>query len=210
MDLILKKLDVLKDIQEELKAIKEKNSEVLQNQIDLRKEWQLYKENSQKEVQDLKKTVRDLETRVNNMEKEKEVEERKRRINNIIISEKADGCSVPDAKTHVTKICNSITSENVRISEAQILTHKSKSGMRIIKALVSSFEEKMKIMKNKKNLKGKTVFIDDDLTKKEAALQKEIRIKAREEKEKGNQTKVGYGKLKINGVWTKWGQEKNE
>ncbi|KAI4465408.1 atp synthase mitochondrial f1 complex assembly factor 2/atp12 protein mitochondrial precursor [Holotrichia oblita] len=60
----------------------------------------------------------------------------------------------------------------------------------------------MEVMKNKSKLRNKLdnkVFINDDLTREERDIQRIIRQKAKEEKSKGKQVKIGYAKLVIEG-----------
>ena len=77
-------------------------------------------------------------------------------------------------------------------------------GKELIVAKVASVAEKIEVMKNKGKLKGKWIYIDDDLTKEERETQSEIRKQAREERDKGKTVKVGYKKLIINGTLFKW------
>ena len=53
-------------------------------------------------------------------------------------------------------------------------------------------------MKNKSKLHGEDRFIDNDMTKTEREIQKALRSRAKEEREKGNTAKVGYQKILIN------------
>lgn len=74
-------------------------------------------------------------------------------------------------------------------------------------AKIKTWEEKRKIMLNKSKLRskmGSKVFIDDDLTVKERVIQKKIRVIANAERNKGNEVKVGYKKLRINGKLWMW------
>lgn len=64
--------------------------------------------------------------------------------------------------------------------------------------------DKSKILKEKRKLKGKTIFIDSDLTKREREIQKRIRDQAREERDKGRRTKIGYRKLFVDGKEFRW------
>lgn len=45
---------------------------------------------------------------------------------------------------------------------------------------------------------NKNLFIDNDLTWKERQMQKEIRMTAEAEREKGAKVRIGYRKLKVN------------
>jgi hypothetical protein len=70
-----------------------------------------------------------------------------------------------------------------------------------------------KLWKNKRKLrekKGKRVYIEDDLTKKERDIQKELRALAKEERQKGLRVKVGYKKIWIEGKGFRWDEEKEK
>ena len=69
---------------------------------------------------------------------------------------------------------------------------------------MQEWRHKVEILTEKKKLKGGNVFIDPDLTKKEREVQKTIRERAREEREKGKRTKVGYKKMTVDGKEYRW------
>ena len=48
------------------------------------------------------------------------------------------------------------------------------------------------------------MYIDNDLTRKEREVQREIRKIALEEKGKGNKTKIGYRRVRINDEMYVW------
>jgi hypothetical protein len=54
------------------------------------------------------------------------------------------------------------------------------------------------------------VDIEDDLTKKERDIQKELRALAKEERQKGLRMKVGYKKIWIEGKGFRWDEEKGK
>lgn len=68
-----------------------------------------------------------------------------------------------------------------------------------------SREQKREVMVRKRELK-KGIYIDDDLTKMERERQNHLRDKAKEEREKGNDVKMGYGKIFIKDSWYRWNE----
>lgn len=67
--------------------------------------------------------------------------------------------------------------------------------------------EKTIVMQNKaklRNLVPERVFINDDLTIKDRDKQKQIRLRAEEEKKIGKDVKIGYNKLTIDGIIWRW------
>lgn len=69
-----------------------------------------------------------------------------------------------------------------------------------------SFKNKVKIMRKKAELKGTRIWLGDDLTEREQQIQEWLRARARVEKNKGNDVRVGFAKIKINSVWKIWNE----
>lgn len=74
----------------------------------------------------------------------------------------------------------------------------------VIIAKVESWEKKMVIWKNKAKLKDSEIYIEHDLSWVERKKQETILKWAREQREKGIEVKVGFGKVRVNGVWSLW------
>lgn len=74
----------------------------------------------------------------------------------------------------------------------------TKKGTNMVMAKIKDKEQKKEIMIKKQNLKRKNIFIENGLTWKKRQMQKEIRMMAEAEKEKGAKVKIGYRKLQIN------------
>ena len=68
-------------------------------------------------------------------------------------------------------------------------------------------EEKINVMKSKKNLKGSSIYINDDLTKTERKIQNKIKEEATKERNKGKMVRMGYKKLTVDGRNFKWNEE---
>ncbi|KYN30705.1 hypothetical protein ALC56_15004 [Trachymyrmex septentrionalis] len=81
---------------------------------------------------------------------------------------------------------------NVNIRKASKVQNRENKCTMVVK--VENWEEKREIMITKKNLKAR-VFIDNDLTRREREMQKQLKDRAKEEKEKGNNVKVSYEKI---------------
>lgn len=64
---------------------------------------------------------------------------------------------------------------------------------------IENNEKRKEIMKNKYKLKGEKIFIENDLSQEERKTQEKINRQAKEKKEKGEEVKVGMGRVKING-----------
>lgn len=70
-------------------------------------------------------------------------------------------------------------------------------------------EDKYKVMKNKSKLKNhqQQIFINNDLTKKERNKQKQIKVIAEQEKNKGKNVKIGYNRIIIDGEEWRWNKD---
>lgn len=201
MDAILKKLEVLDVIREELSEIKENNKT-------LRNELSEYQKKIETENLYLSSKVKELEEKVVTLEKREEKRERHERRNNIIITGILQDRAKRDPellKKNVQDICKNITGEDIEIEDVFVVATRT-SGENIVKAKIKTFDKKKKIMKNKHKLKTlkKKIFIEDDLTVEERKVQGILRTRAKEEKNKGNTAKVGYRKIKINDKWIRW------
>ncbi|KAK9700956.1 hypothetical protein QE152_g30918 [Popillia japonica] len=78
---------------------------------------------------------------------------------------------------------------------------------------MKTFEEKLKILQNKKklkNMKDQKIYIECDYTEREMEMQKIIRTRAAEEKKNGRIVKIGYGFLVIDGSKWKWNRDRKE
>ena len=69
--------------------------------------------------------------------------------------------------------------------------------MGLIRVELKCLEDKIVIMKNKNKLKGTEIYIDDGLTKQEREIQGTLRMRAKEERETGNEARVVYQKRMI-------------
>ncbi|EZA53829.1 hypothetical protein X777_06703 [Ooceraea biroi] len=78
-----------------------------------------------------------------------------------------------------------------------------KSGQVLI-VKIESEEEKQDILANKNRLKGDRIFVEHDLTWEERKRQEEIKKWAIEQRYKGKEIKIGFGKVRVEGKWIWW------
>lgn len=125
-----------------------------------------------------------------------ESQERRERKCNIVIKNK--DWRQNDKKNAVKDFIREELHVDVEINEAYELKNK----VMIVK--LRDWEQKKLVMINKRNLQGKDIYIESDMTKKERDIQGELRKIAKDEKSKGNTVKIGYQKIKINSKLYKW------
>lgn len=75
---------------------------------------------------------------------------------------------------------------------------------------LDSEEEKKEVMRNKNKLKGENIFIENDLTWEERKIQERISRWAKERRGKGEEIKIGLGKVRIGGTWKLWREIEKE
>lgn len=78
-----------------------------------------------------------------------------------------------------------------------------KSG-KVLVVKLESEEAKREVMKYKFRLKGRSIYIENDLTFEERAVQGKIGQWAKGEVLKGRRVKIGRGWVKVEGSWKKW------
>lgn len=78
-----------------------------------------------------------------------------------------------------------------------------KSGIVTIPKLENE-EMKKEIMWNKNKLREMSIYIENDLSWEDRKMQENINKWVKEKRAKGEDIKVGYGKVKIKGIWKNW------
>ena len=139
-----------------------------------------------------------------------EKEERRLKIekkNNVIIKEATGNVSSSASARQVTRD----TLKEIGFDKQIVDAHYIGRGVeerKIIRVQLTNFDDKMTILKNKNKLKNterfKNTFIENDLTKQDREIQAAIRHRAREERSKGHEVRIGYHKLQVNGQWEYW------
>lgn len=147
-----------------------------------------------------------LERRLENLEWEKEKRDREKWKNNIIIrgiNKWKDNRTEQEAKEMIK--------ENLKI-EVEIrkaFKIQARGNKCVVVAELENWEQKREIMIRKKDLKA-GIYIDNDLTKTERRMQEKLREKAKEEKRKGNNVKISYGKILIKDKWFRWNEREEK
>lgn len=75
----------------------------------------------------------------------------------------------------------------------------SRSGKVLIVKLGGE-EEKSKIMENKHKLRGERLFIEQDMIWEDRILQGKLSAWAKVRKERGDDVKIGVGRVRVNGI----------
>jgi hypothetical protein len=194
MDQEMKKM--LEKIMEDVGEIKEENRKMSRELEQLKSMMREKEEKWEREKMELKEKMTKLE------EKMEEQEKRVRKKNIVVTGLDEEEC---ENEKKLEKWMKAELEVEVRVKEMYKI-----NGGKMIVAELESWGEKRKVMENKRKLrekKGKRVYIEDDMTKKERDTQKKLRTLAKEEREKGLPVKVGYKKIWIEGKGFRWDEE---
>lgn len=126
--------------------------------------------------------------------------DRDRRRNNIIVTGIAAGTTA-EAATAVNKLCASSGETGIAISNIRLI--KGKGGPKVL-GTCRSHEEKMMIMRKKKDLRGpdgNPVYVNDDLSPEDNEIQFLARKRRNELKAEGKEVQIGFRAIKVDGTW---------
>lgn len=193
-----------KEIKSEIQQIRSEQVQFLEELNKLKRENEKLKKeysNVRKENVEIKKEIVELKNNVERVEK-------MNRKNNIVLKGLATDTSEPE---NLKTIMNRFISEHLGV-EATTKTVR-KIGTKTYKIELVDEGIKAEIIRNKsklRNLKTEKIFIDDDLTRRDREKIGQLRTRAKEERDKGNNVKIGYNKLTINGKEWRWNRDKEE
>lgn len=94
----------------------------------------------------------------------------------------------------------------VKVQQANLIGYEKK----LVWVKLSTFEDKEKVMENKKKLGAERVFIEHDRTREERDIQRAIARKAKELKERNQNVKIGFKKLEVDGVKYRWSEREKK
>lgn len=184
-------MDEIKIQLAELKAQMEKNTVDIINQ--LKNEFRVKEEKWENEKKEFMQRIEKLEDNA-------EMSERNWKKNNIIIK----GIKLnneKEIKKDIESFLKNETKVEAKLNNAyRVKTDKTE----FVVARFEDFEDKIKVMKNRKMLRNTDKYIDNDYTKKEQEIQREIRNIGKEHKEKGKKVYVGYQKIFIDDEEYRW------
>lgn len=196
--------DMMKMIRRELK----------EEMKQIKSEFEKFKEEEREKMEKLKEENADLKKRVEEIEKRRDDQERRdRRLNVVMRGVEVEGGNMKDAAVGVLKKLGGLDKE-IKIREVYKIGNRMNDRMNdrtnesVLLVKLNSLDDKKEIMIRRNKLTGTKIYVDDDLTKDERERQKEIRLWAKREKERGRRVKVGFGKAWMNGKEYVWSEER--
>lgn len=202
---------------EELKS----GLEGIRNEMEKRKKemklkeekWEREREEMKRRIEKLEKDLKEgskigiLEERMGRLERGAEKEERQKRRKNLIF--KGIRGEKGKIKEDIEEICRNIGAE-IEIENVREIRAGNEGKGKMVLVRLKTEEDKRKILENKRKIKKKEIWIEEDLTFGERKMKWKLRQIMEEEERKGEKVKVGYGKIWIgNELWF-WDEEMEE
>lgn len=148
-------------------------------------------------VEECRKKIRRLEVLQDKREREM------KRKNIIIKRAQVEG---KDPKEEVKRVWDLVGMSGEGIEEIGRIGKADKDGCGMIRVKMVNFEQKMKVMEKRRCLKGKKVWLDDDLTEEKRKTRWKIEREAEKEREGEKSVQVGYMKIWVNGKMKRWNE----
>lgn len=188
----------MREIKEDLKGMK---AEISQNREDMEK----VKEEMDRTRVRWEGEREELVNRLKMAEKKIEKAEKEKIRNNLFITgvEVDTGSEEVLLREAMEKMMEKELGIEARVGKAYAV------GQKGIVVEMRNWGDKIKILREKRKLRGGKIFIDAELTHREREIQRRLREMAREERNKGAIVRVGYQKMEINGKIVNWDDEEN-
>lgn len=197
MEEILRAIQEMRsEMNERFDRSNEQNEKVKKEVENINQELVIMKVEMKKREEEWKAEKEELYDRIQRMEEKAERQEKEKRRNNIIIR------NANIRGEELVKQVEDFMQGRLKIQSKIVEAYEIGDGA--ILAKVKNWKEKKDVMKNSRHLKGTEIYIENDMTLQERKIQKKLRQMARDEKEKGNEAKVGYRKLTINNKVYLW------
>lgn len=207
MERLIKEMESMRKQMEKMHENMKQNLEEQMEKIrkEIAEERKDREEEKRREKEEWKKEKENIESRLEELERKNEKKEREDRRNNIVI--KGTIWRREGIEEEVSKFVKEKLKIEVGVKKAYRI--RIRENRDIVIASLENWEQKREVMSRKKNL-GQGIWIEDDLTKEEREIQRRMRERAREEREKGNKVKVGYMKLYIGDHVFRWNEKRKK
>lgn len=203
-------LEMKQDLKKEMLGIRD---EIRDDIRGIRSDIQIMREEAEKnreEVREMREEIdrmkemwarekNELKDKMEKFEEEMERRERHKIRNNLVVTGVELKVSEREKlKVELTKLIEAELGLKVGVGDAY------KIGERKYVMEVNNWAEKLQILKEKRRLKGRSIYLESELTRDERIIQKKIRDVARRERGKGVTVRVKYQGAEINGQVMVW------
>lgn len=199
---LIKKVDwmteEMKELKDELKEVRKDYTEV----IGIIKDITEIKEDMKQKDLIWTEEKEYFERRLKSLEGVEEGRRRKEKKNNIIIK----GLDIEGKAEEVENFIKTKLRVEVKVEYTQVIN--IGNGNKMIRVKLTDWDSKRKIKENKKMLKGEKIYVDDDLTKVQREIQREIGKYASGQRELGKRVKIGYQKIYVDNELMVWKEDK--
>ena len=113
---------------------------------------------------------------------------------------------ISDAIDISTRIAKQCTPESPALNNVHIINSRTKPK---ILATCQSFEQKLHILKQKRNLKGingESIFVNDDLTPEDSQTQFHLRQEAAKLRKENKTVQIRGNRLRVEDEWWQWSE----
>lgn len=121
-----------------------------------------------------------------------------RRKRNIVLR------GVSEARTESMYEIRKVIERKLGISVERSRSREEREGLVVE---LGSVKNKIEVIKRKGGLRGTGWWVEDDLSEREKRVQKWLRTIKEEETRNGLDVKVGYMKIRVDGIWYVWDGE---
>jgi len=132
--------------------------------------------------------------------------ERRERKNNLVIKRLKGKGKKNLRRRECPKICREKIRDERGSKDVQIV---GGEGREVVIIRMDSWERKEEIMRRKKKLGSRKIYIDNDLSQEERKVQRKLREIARDERADGKRARVGYRRIDIEGQMYIWSEKEN-
>ena len=107
------------------------------------------------------------------------------------------------------KWAEDLIKEKIEVT-CKIMSCRVSGSVIIVKLENEEKKKEVMINKSKLKLKGERIFLENDMSWEQRRTQERIKRWGREQKEKGVQVKIGFGRVKIGDIWRPWEEIERE
>lgn len=199
----------MQGVKSEIQDIKSDTKGMRREQREFRDEMKILKMENEKLVAEhkkIKKENEEIRKELSNIKRDMNWLEKQKRGKNVVITGlQMDHTEENALAETLNKVIEKHLEIKVQIKEAH------KLGPNICLIELDNIQDKNRIMQNKQKLnklKDERIFINHDLTKVERYMQKQIRARAHEERQKGKTAQIGFSKVIIEGQEWRWNKDR--
>lgn len=179
------------------------NNEKITNKEEIKNRLEILEARTKAGIMEVRADPSEAEKKIQEIENFMERKEREERKLSVIIKGLEISSQCKNIESEIEKFLRDNIETNAEIEKARAI-----NGEKMIQVKLRRWEDKSKIMQNKKKLGDKKIYIDNDRTKKEREAQKKIVAYAKRCRSENRKVQIKFWKLKVEDKWYKWNETK--